>query len=427
MYIKRDYSQPFFGNRRRKGGSHVLRTIIFFSVFIGAFLFFVNAQFDRLQLIALDAVGMAPTPTPFASTLATQGYQLFLEGRVPEAEEYFRQAVAQQPDDPSYLYEYGRIMIERILSNGAGQDYAPAIAVADHLLEIAPTDVRGYALKTRALVFNNDAASAIPIGINGLEIDPNFAPLHTAMGLAYLDIARYQQALYYSEQGIALDPNDPFAHRNYANVLTQLGRYEEATDQMEQAVALAPNLVNSRFELAALYLTQDNNEAAVATYESILALQPRNVRAMVRLCAAYLKVGLFDQAEGYCDDALAIDENNAQAWQQLGELSFRRRNYEGAIDAYTECRRLNDTGEGFYIQCWYIRGLAHYYLNNCTEAWTDLTDALEVLSDNGETTGPVVDATRDGLRLTAAACPAYAGQIIPTSAPPTVVPTPIGG
>jgi tetratricopeptide (TPR) repeat protein len=427
MYIKRDYSQPFFGSRRRKRGTHALRTVILFILFLGAFLTFVNAQFDRLQLIALDAVGMAPTPTPFASTLATQGYQLFLNGDVLGAEEYFRQAVAQQPDEPSYLYEYGRIMIERILGGGAGQDYSPAIAVATHLLEVAPLDVRGYALMTRALVFNNDAASAIPIGINGLEIDTTYAPLHTAMGLAYLDIARYQQALYYSEQATTLDPNDPFAHRNYANVLTQLGRYEEAIDQMEQAVALAPNLVNSRFELAALYLTQDNNEAAVATYESILALQPRNVRAMVRMCAAYLKVGLFDQARGYCDDATEIDPNNAQAWQQLGELSFRRRNYEGAIEAYTECRRLNTTGEGFYIQCWYIRGLAYYYLDRCTEAWTDLTDALELLESNGETTGPVVEATRDGLRLTAAACPAYAGQVIPTSAPPTIVPTPIGG
>jgi tetratricopeptide (TPR) repeat protein len=359
--------------------------------------------------------------------LATQGYQLYLNGDLVGAEALFQQAAAQQPDNPDYLYEYGRIMHERILTNGAGQDYTVVITIADHIIEVAPNDPRGYALKARALVFNNDAAAAIPVGINGLEVDETFAPMHVALGLAYVDIGRYQQALYHAERALELDPNDPFAHRNYANVLTFLGRYDEAIDQLEQSVALAPYLVNSRFELAALYSRQNLDELAVATYESILALQPRNARAMVRLCGAYIKVGLFDQAQGYCQDALDIDPTYAQAWQQLGELRFRRRNYEGAIEAFDQCRANTTTSAGFFIQCWYVRGLAHYYLNNCDEAWQDLTDALIELENQGETTGPVVEATREGLRLTAAACPAYAGQVIPTSPPPTVIPTPIGG
>lgn len=427
MYIKRDYSQPFFGSRKRKRSTHILRSFGIFAALLGGFLFFVNAQFDRLQLVALDAVGMAPTPTPFASTLATQGYELFLAGNVTGAEELFRQAVLQQPNDPSYLYEYGRVMHERILSANTDEGYEPVIAIAERLIEAAPNDPRGYALKARALVYNNDAAAAIPVGINGLEVDDSFAPIHAALGLAYVNIARYEQALNQSERAIELDPNDPFSHRMYANVLAFLGRYEEATDHLEQAVALAPNLVSIRFELAGMYLVQNQDDVAVATYESILAQQPRNVRAMVRMCSTYIKVGLFDQAQGYCEDALEIDDTYAQAWQQLGELRYRRRNYEGAIEAFNKCREYNTTGEGYFIQCWYVRGLAHYNLNNCAEAWQDLSDALTLMADRGETTGSVVDATRDGLRFTAEVCPGYSAVGIPTTAPPTVLPTPIGG
>ncbi len=427
MYIKRDYSQPFFGSRKRRRGSNALRSIVIFAAFIGVFLFFVNAQFDRLQLVALDAVGMAPTPTPFASTLATQGYELFLSGDVPGAQELFRQAVTQQPDDPNYLYEYGRIMMENLLSNGAGQDYTPVITIADQIIEGAPNDPRGYALKARALVFNDDAATAIPIGINGLEVNANFGPLYAALGLAYNDIGRYQQAVFHAERGLELDPNNPSVHRDYANVLLFLGRYDEAIDQLEQAVALAPNLVSLRFELAAFYSARNLDEESVATYESILALQPRNARAMVRLCGVYLKVGRRDQARGYCEDAVQIAPENPSAWQQLGDVYFRNRNYEGAIDAFDRCREFDDTGAGFLIQCWYVRGLAHYYLGDCNEAWTDLTDALRILADAGETTGPVVDSARDGLRLTAAACPGFSAEGIPTTAPPIVIPTPIGG
>ncbi|NWF70288.1 MAG: tetratricopeptide repeat protein [Chloroflexi bacterium] len=430
MYIKRDYSEPFFGRRRKRGGS--VRKIVVFSAFIAALLIFVQWQFDRLQLVALDIVGMAPTPTPFASEIATQGYQRWLAGDLTAAETLFAQAVAQQPNNPDYLYEYGRTMHERLLRDfGAQADFTPVIDLGDRLITAAPADPRGYAIKARALFYNGDAASAIPVGINGLEVNDQYAGIHAALAMSYVDIGRYQQGLNHGELAVELDPMDALARRSLAYVLIFLGRRQEAIDQLEQAVALLPNQVNAYFELAAQYLAPgvDLDTEGVATYERILALEPRNVRAMVRLCAAYIKVGLFDQARGYCEDALAIEPTYALAWQQLGELSFRRRNYEGAIEAYNQCRQFVGEADasGNFIQCWYVRGLAHYYLGNCEAAWTDLQDALRILTGNGDTTSSVVQSTRDGLSLVTQRCAAYSGQLLPTAPAPTVIPTPLGG
>src|SRR6266545_4181299 len=108
MQIKRDYSQPFFGTRRRRRTG--TRFIFMYGLLLGGFLVFVSSQFDRLQLAALDVVGMAPTPTPFASTWAQQGYDLYAQGKVELAAAAFKQAVSQQPNNVNYLYEYGRML-----------------------------------------------------------------------------------------------------------------------------------------------------------------------------------------------------------------------------------------------------------------------------------------------------------------------------
>src|SRR5690242_15882020 len=110
MQIKRDYSQPFFSTRRRSRVTG--RFLFFYGLLIGGFLVFVSAQFGKLQLVALDAVGLAPTATAFASTWASKGYDLFLKGDMEGAAAAYAQAVSQEPDNINYMYEYGRTLIE---------------------------------------------------------------------------------------------------------------------------------------------------------------------------------------------------------------------------------------------------------------------------------------------------------------------------
>jgi tetratricopeptide (TPR) repeat protein len=391
---------------------------------IAALLIFSVTQFDRLQLVALDVVGMAPTSTPFASTLATEGAALFQQGKIIEAADFFAQAVAQQPNNLDYLYEYGKMLIELDRPEEVitpPNENEPSLA--DRAIALNPRDPRGYALKTKALVWVGDPAAAIPVGVAGLEQAPGFAPLLSALARAYTLIGRYQQGLDYGFEAVEKDPMDADAHRSYAFTLIWVGERELAIEQLEEAISINPNLTAPYFELALQYLASDQDDYAIATYEHVLSLEPRNKRAFLRLCEAYAKVGQQDRAEGYCDDALDVDENYAQAWRQVGIARYTRRNYEGAIEAFQNCV---DNGSE-EIQCWYLRGLANYYLGNCDSAWTILQESLpmaEALAD-GES---IIASIREGLRLTTVSCPTYAGRALPTEQPPTPIPpTPIGG
>jgi tetratricopeptide (TPR) repeat protein len=224
---------------------------------------------------------------------------------------------------------------------------------------------------------------------------------------------------------VELDPNDAAARRSYAFALIWVGERDAAIAQLEQAIALNPNLTTPYFELAYQYLNADRPEEAIATYEMILSMQPNNARAYLRLCEAFWRVRDDAQALGYCDDALTTDPNYADAYAQRGQVRYSRRNYEGAIEDFEQCVALGSER----IECWYIRGLAHYYLGgeDCDDAWTILNESVSIITREG-IGEPVLSNTLAGLRLVTDNCSGYVGRALPTAIPPTAIPpTPIGG
>jgi tetratricopeptide (TPR) repeat protein len=434
MQIRRDYSQPFFSNRRKRRrwglwiGLYVLG--------IAGFLFVVDSQFSALQMRALALVGQAPPPTPFASVYATNAMDIYARGNVREAARLMEQAVSQQPNNVDYLYEYGRLLLE--LGDDQPEYILQAIEIGERAIAANANDPRGYALRARGLDRSGDSAAAIPVAQAGLNVDRNFAPLYAALSSAYLSIDRYDVALENAERAIELDPLDPTSRRIYSYSLVWVGRFEEAIDQLEQAIQLNPNQGGPYFELASLYRRQAFQVAdsvlatelyadSIALYEQVLAMQPENARAYLRLCDAYFEARENQRATDYCLEAVTINPEYAQAWASLGQTQYSRRNYEGAIESFENCVRI--AGDEADIRCYYLRGLSHYYLGECDAAWTILTDSINrIRAGSADANNPLLLASQEGLRLITQNCVAYVNRVLPTAVPPTAIPpTPIGG
>lgn len=440
MYVKRDWSESFFTDTRRKRHRYRWAWIVLYLAMIGGFLFLVDSNFGRLQFLAMQAVGQAPEPTPFASTYATQGMSRYMAGNLREAEALFRQAITQQPQNVDYLYEYGRVLTE--LGADDPEYYIQAVQIGDQAIQANPNDPRGYALKSRALVLSGQPEEGVTVAQVGIGIDRGFAPLYAALSSAYLAIDRYDVAIENAERAIELDPNDPYSRRIYAYSLIWVGSTDEAVDQLEQAVGLNPNLAGPYFELARLYRSQADDSAnptaqtelyalSIATYERILSLQPENARAYLRLCETYFGARDNIRAGDYCEEALQINDEYAQAWASYGQTQYSRRNYEGAIESFEQCIQFWSSQTDPDIRCYYLRGLAHYYLGDCAEAWSILSDSVNrITAVSPDPTNPVLQAAQEGLRLVTitSTCTGFQGRALPTAIPPTPVPpTPIGG
>ncbi len=416
MQVRRDYNRPFFSNKRRGMGS---RGVLVFGIMLGGIAVFLALQFDRIQLTALEAVGFAPTATPFASSLAVQGSQMYIEGNVGGAVNMFSSALQQQPDNPDYLYEYGSMLIDMNLVEDA-------IPVAEHMISTSSQDPRGYALKARALMWSSPA-EAIQAAILGIDIDPSFAPLYAASGVAYTNLGRWQEGVTEGARAIEINPNDRFSLFAYQFPLTYVGRYQEAIEYLEQSIAMQPNLAEPYFYLARLYTLPgvDNPEMAIATYFRILEMDPGNAKANLRLCETFAGVedADFRVAQPYCDIAIQLDPSYASAYRQRGQMQYNRRNYEGSIESFEECIRLGSDE----IECYYLRGLAHYWLGECDQSWEILQESRLRAQTQGEASS-VISSIQIGLGNIQENCAGFANQTVPTVPPPTAVPpTPIGG
>ncbi len=410
--IKRNYNKPFFSNRKR-GLSGV--PLFLFGLLIGVIamglVVMTTQNYGQMQYMALDALGIAPTPTLYASEHAQLGVDLYVAGDAEEALAEFELAVQQRPDDINYLYEYGKLLIEL-------DQFDAAVPIGERAIAVAPNDVRGYALKARALMWS-DPGTAIPTAVSGLEIDPNFAPLHAALSIAYTNIGRYAEGLQRGIAAVNLDPMDAFSHRAYSIPLIYTGRNSQAIEQLEEAVNINPNVTPPYFELAAQYRAIDFPEMAVGVYRRVLTIDPDNAKAYLRLCETYASVGEFIVASGFCETAIDIDPQYGSAWRMLGQLQYNRRNYESSIDSFNNCVRFGSDE----VECYYIRGLAHYFLDQCDDAWVVLQDSLNYTSQE-----QIIEAINIGLYNITQRCSGYETQSLPTAIPPTPIPpTPIGG
>ena len=406
--IQRDYRRGFFNKRRSYAR-------LYFDGFLIALIIAVplvaSLYFDSLRLAVWTAVGQAPTRTPFASERAERGQQLYLAGDLDSALLFYEQAARQQPNNIAYLYEYGRTLIEVDRTS-------EATVIGDQIIALDSDDPRGYALKAASLVWR-DPAAAIPVALAGVELGQQYAPLHAALAVAYNNIGRYQEALQQGDLAVRLDPLNATVRRSFSYPLIYTGRYNEAIAQLEQAISINPNITSPYFELASLYRILKQPEMAVAIFNRVIEVEPDSERAYLRLCETYAEVGLFQEAEPFCDRALVIDPDYASAHRMRGQLRYSRRNYEGAIESFEQCVQLGSQE----IECYYIRGLAHYFLGNCDQAWDILNDALLRIGP-----GPVQDNIKIGLTNITIRCAGYQGRSLPTPIPPTPIPpTPIGG
>lgn len=417
MYIRRDPPGLRFGRSARWRGSRAL--LIGWGVMLLAAAG-VLWQFDRVQDWTLRAVGVAPSPTASAVTLATEGERAFLSGDLDLAVDRYGQAAALVPTDSAILFEYGRALIYR---SYAGRDYA---SYARRALEIAqqapmPEDARVQALVCWALVENGQPQEAIHAGLRAVELAPDFSEAYAYLALAYLNADRATLMADAAAEAVALNPDSLDARRALALALTSQGQLAASIEQYQYALRLHPRLAALYFELAAAYRGQQNYEAATAAYDHILAQEPGNVKAYTRLCETYFTLGEWSQAQEGCEQAAQLDPTYSEAFQWLGKVRYKRRNFEGAVEALETCAALQAAQDvplaAREVDCYYVRGLSLAFLGQCDQAMPVLQDALLM--------NPIEDVHRaiyEGMTICTRPEDEYNMEDLPTPVPATAIP-----
>jgi superkiller protein 3 len=132
------------------------------------------------------------------------------------------------------------------------------------------------------------------------------------LGMAYLNLLRYDDARRALERSVQLDPNLAEAEYQLGLLEGQQGNRKAAQQHWERAVELKPNHALALFSLGTLYLESGDLPAARSAFERSLAADPSNMKAEYNLALVLNKLGETEQAKAHFERYRKMQEAEHQ-------------------------------------------------------------------------------------------------------------------
>ena len=156
-----------------------------------------------------------------------------------------------------------------------------------------------------------------------LEIDPEFAPSHAALGIALYQSQRYHAGLESMQRALELDPALPVAaslHLFMDRAAAELGDAAAAAEQYERALRIEPRNPEALDHLAMARFGQRRYEDALALYRTLVEIDPDDALVHSNLGAALYHLGRPEEALQSIERALALDPDLEMARTGLAEV-----------------------------------------------------------------------------------------------------------
>lgn len=178
------------------------------------------------------------------------------------------------------------------------------------------------------LLKDGQVDSAIGVLKRAVQLQPNLAAAHAALGKAFMQQGSTDAAIASFRAAAKLKPEA----RHYISLgaaLRKKGDLPEAVDAFRKAVEADPEDSNGYLHLGHACLEQGANAEAVASYQSALSLQtPDSVAVFLNLATANQRQGNPEEALKYFQAylrAFPAAGNAEQVRQQVAELIRARR------------------------------------------------------------------------------------------------------
>ena len=203
-----------------------------------------------------------------------RGLQLKDLGRYADAENAFREALAQEPNDAFALHQLAACQLHQ------PQRKREALATIDRAIAKEPNDADHHVLRSYILSVLDRPRDGLAAAQTALSLDPQHAGAFTAEAQAHLQTEQWPRAEQSARQALALDadnsaaanqlaqalrlqnknaenaahlagmlardPEDPFTHANAGWTALQRGEHRAAETHFREALRLDPDFESAR-------------------------------------------------------------------------------------------------------------------------------------------------------------------------------------
>jgi tetratricopeptide (TPR) repeat protein len=299
--------------------------------------------------------------------IAHQHYQ---SGQLTEAEQAYRQILAQHPDYTEAWHFLGMTFHQ------AGR-LPDAIACYQRALSHRPDNPfihnnLGVAHRTQGRF-----ELAIAHYQQALAIKPKYPEVHNNLGNLFRQTGNLERAIAHYQQAIAHAPRYAEAHNNLGMVLQDQGQFEQAIAAHQQALALKPDSADVLNNLGNALQKQQQFEQAIAYYQKALALQPENFTFYNNLGAALQEIGKLAESVQAYRQALALKPDYADAYYNLGNTLKDLKKLDECVTCYRQAIALKPN----YPDAYNNLGLALCEQGKIAESVTIYREAISLKPD----------------------------------------------
>jgi tetratricopeptide (TPR) repeat protein len=174
-----------------------------------------------------------------------------------------------------------------------------------------------------------------------LRLDPDYASAHYNLAIALAERGDAHAAIAHYREALRIKPEEPAVHTNLGIELYQLGLLDEAKKHYNQALEIDPDFENAHIQLGIALAGSGKISDAIRHYTEVLRINPESAEARTNLGNIYLRQGQLEQAMQHYARAIEANREYAAAYNSMGVVLFQLGNLDRAIVLFKEAVRLD--------------------------------------------------------------------------------------
>ena len=170
--------------------------------------------------------------------------------------------------------------------------------------------------------------STLVFANSALDLDPNDADAHVALGVMYWFQGRLQEAERAVQRSLELNPNHALGVRRLAEVYRDRGAFADALEYHLASLRLAPNMLSYRTWIGMTHAHLGDYETAERWYQSVLTLDPDYLTALEGMAFLHLFRGHADSADYYGERIAAAHAHEPRGLATAAAIGHYLRDFE---------------------------------------------------------------------------------------------------
>lgn len=258
--------------------------------------------------------------------------QLHRAGRLDEAENGYRQLLAENPGNADALHLLG-------ILRGQRGDLPEAYRLVQRAGELDPGNAACRHTLGEMYLSENRLDEAQQAYDQARQLNPNLAGAHAGLGQVALLRGDHDAADSHFRAALLADENDVLALTGLGNVAQMRGDSQRALQLLTQASELAPDDPTIQTGYAQAMLDQDMLDFAAKALDNALTVRPDHALAQVLRAEVHVRKGDIEAALPIFESLLARGEQVAAARVGLGDIARAQGRLDTAVAQYDEALR----------------------------------------------------------------------------------------